>query len=337
MMSHDLPQLWKHITKQSIWGNRGLIKISSLLLPLSVILTHNTMEIAQANLIVFFQVLLVVMSWLLFSILINDIADSKDDRLSGKMRWIVRITPLLRASILSIFLVGGLGILMLSQNPVSTKWVFIAAVVTGFLYSLKPLRLKERGVWGLFAYSSSCTLGYCVIPWTWLSEKWELLLLLAPTVFLDKWVNLHFHQIVDYESDLKMGTKTYAVLAGPDRARKILKWISWLTSLWLLAVFLYIALFVYEWRAIIILVVGFAVLACAFYIFLSRRTSGLETSLVRELPWTYLGLTYAVLRLLPLVLLVRLSFHDPSMLVSVALTGVILMAESWFFLEYHYE
>ena len=333
MMSHETPQLWKHITKESIWGNRGLIKISSLLLPLSVILTFNTHEIGHENVTTFFQISLVVTSWLFLSILTNDIADYKDDHISGKMRWINRLSPVLRALIILLLLGIGLGTLLLCRSPISTTWIFSAAVVTGFFYSFKPLRLKEHRIWGLLTYSLACTLGYCVIPWTWLAANWTLLLLLAPAVFLDKWINLHFHQVVDYESDYKIGTKTYAVFVGPGYARKTLTWISGLNSLWLVVVFLYVALLVPAWRAVIIL----AVLACGFYIFITRRSSRNETSLVRELSGIYLGLAYAILRILPLVLIVRLSLREPSMWAAVALTVVILMVESWFFLRYHYE
>lgn len=336
-MSNAMPRLWKHIAKESIWGNRGLIKISSLLLPLSVILTFNKHEIGRENLVIFVQVFLAVSCWLLVSILANDIADRKEDRISGKMRWINRLSLVLRVSILIILFGIGLETLLLSRSPISTRWIFIVAVVIGFFYSFKPLRLKERGIWGLLTYSAACALGYCVIPWAWLTASWVLLPLLAPAVFLDKWVNLHFHQVVDYESDLKMGTKTYAVLVGPDYARKSLKWVAGLSSLWFLAVFLYVSLLLPEWRAIIILAVVVTVLACGFYIFITRRSSRNETSLVRELSWLYLGLTYAIFRILPLILIVRLSFREPSMWAAVALTVVILVVESWFFLRYHYE
>ena len=338
MMPPETPELWKHITKESIWGNRGLIKISSLLLPLSVIFTFNTQKIGQKNQATFFKISLVVTCWLLISILFNDIADSKDDYISGKMRWINRLSPVLRTLILLLLLGIGLGTLLLSGSPNSTTWIFFAAVVAGFFYSFKPLRFKERGIWGLLTYSLACALGYCVIPWTWLASNRELLLLLAPAVFLDKWVNLNFHQVVDYESDLKMETKTYVVLVGPGYARNTLKWISGLTSLWLIGVFIYVALLLPAWRAVIIPAVGTTVLACGLYIFIIRRqSSGKKTLLVRELSWFYLGLTYAILRILPLVLFVWLSFRDPSMWAAVALTVVILMVESWFFLRYHYE
>lgn len=337
MMSHEKPRLWKHIAKESIWGNRGLIKISSLFLPLSVILTFNTFEIGQKNQTTFFLISLVVTCWLLLSIIFNDIADSKIDSISGKVRWINRLFPALRV-LISVVLFGlGLATLLFSRSSNTTIWIFIAAVIAGLFYSFKPPRLKELGIWGLFTYSSACALGYCLVPWTWLTSNWTLLLLLTPTVFLDKWVNLHFHQIVDYESDLKMGIKTYAVLVGPASARKTLKWIAGLTSLWLIAVFLYVVLLLPEWRVITIPAVGITVFACALYILIIRRSSEKETSLVRELPWLYLGLTYAVLRLLPLVLLIRLSFQESSMWAAVAFIVVILMIESRFVLRYHYE
>jgi 4-hydroxybenzoate polyprenyltransferase len=334
MMSNESPKLWKHIAKESIWGNRGLIKISSLFFPVSAILTFSTREIGHENVSAFFQISLVVASWMFLSILFNDIADFRDDQLSGKLRWINRFSPIFRVLIIVFFLGIGLGTPTISRSPISTVWIFLAAVVTGFFYSFKPLRLKERGIWGLFAYSLACTFGYSVIPWIWLSAKGIVLLLIAPAVFLDKWVNLHFHQVVDYESDFETGTKTYAVSVGSGKARNSLRWASSFASLWFLTVFLYFTLLLPTWQTYVFLAVVTVLLVSGFYIFSVRRSSRNATSLVRELSWSYLGFAYAVLRFFPLVLFIRLSLSEPSIWAVVAFVAFILIVESWFWLRY---
>jgi 4-hydroxybenzoate polyprenyltransferase len=337
MMFDESLYLWKHIIKESIWGNRGLLKISSLFLPVSVLLTLNEYEIRHESVTAFFQISLVVACWLFFSVLINDIADSQDDRITGKLRWINRFSLVFHALIFVLLLVIGLGTLVLSRSPHSTVWVFVFAVVTGISYSFKPLRLKERGIWGLCSYSLACTLGYCVIPWTWLTGSWHLLFLLAPAIFLDKWVNLHFHQIVDYESDFETGTKTFAVSSGLENARRSLTWISLLASLWLFIVFFYVAFKLPTWRATVFLAGVVTFLACGLYIFMAKRSSKNATHLVRELSWFYLGISYAVLRILPLVLFVLLSLEEPSTWYAVAFLAAILIAESWLLLRYQFE
>ena len=63
--------------------------------------------------------------------------------------------------------------------------------------------------------------------------------LLVAAVFSDKWVNLHFHQIVDHQSDSSAQTRTYAVEVGPERARQTLLPLAYLSSLIMLATLAY--------------------------------------------------------------------------------------------------
>jgi 1,4-dihydroxy-2-naphthoate octaprenyltransferase len=156
-------------------------------------------------------------------------------------------------------------------------------------------------------------------------------------VFLDKWTNLHFHQVIDYASDLKGGVTTYAVRIGPDRARKTLKAAAWLSSLWSTAVILSLLRLLPQWRALLLFAVGGTVLGCGAYAFFVRHSSQRVTPLVHELSWLYLGLTFAVFRILPLALMIRLSLRDPNMGAAAALMFLFLLIESWFFLRYRYE
>ena len=67
MISQVPPCLWIHVFKGSIWGNRGFIKISALLLPLSIIFALQVSEIGPDTGFIFFAVVLTVSAWLLVS------------------------------------------------------------------------------------------------------------------------------------------------------------------------------------------------------------------------------------------------------------------------------
>ena len=59
-------------------------------------------------------------------------------------------------------------------------------------------------------------------------------------------------------------------------------------------------------------------------------------SLAKELPWHYLGLTYAVFRVIPLILLVHLALREPALWTLVAAAAVWTLVESWHSIRYRY-
>ena len=141
-----------------------------------------------------------------------------------------------------------------------------------------------------------------------------------------------------FSLDLQGGVKTYAVQAGLERFRRTLKWASGLASLMLIAVLIAVVqVLPASWRVITLCFVGGVILGSAVYAVIAQRNSLGVTSLSRELSWLYLGLTYAVFRILPLILLMRLSLSDPRMAAATAFAILILLIESRFFLCYRYE
>jgi len=158
--------------------------------------------------------------------------------------------------------------------------------------------------------------------------------MLCPAVLLDKWVNLHFHQVISYEEDRTSGTLTYSVAVGLERARRSLKWISRLTSLWLLATLVFVVLSTPTWRGAIGGAGVAVVLAACLYARKQRRSPDETTELLRELPWPYLGLTYALFRIIPLILLARLAASEPTMWGVFGAVASLVALESWQSLRY---
>jgi len=337
MAAAEFQPVWKQAIGESLWGKRGLIKTANLWFPLALMVSRNASGGLRLTAPVSLQIFAVVGLWSLASILANDLADWRDDRAGGKERWILHLQGRIRELVVAMLIgLGGLLIMAFGASSGSLL-AYGGAVALGLLYSVRPVRFKERGLLGPLAYSLSGTLGFVLLPWVWLESDWPVLAVLAPAVMLDKWVNLHFHQVIDYEADRKSGTRTYAVLAGPERARRSLKWAACLASLSMLVALAFLTVAVPGWRLITLAAVAAIVLAASGYIWMSRRHLARASALVRELPWFYLALTYALFRIVPLILFAHLAMLEPTMWVVFGLVGVLLFIESTYAARYHYD
>ena len=338
-MTSKRSSLWKHIARESLLGNRGLTKAIMVFLPWAVLLTLNKgRSVPGGDAAGFFQILAVVVCWILVCILANDLADRPEDRAAGKMRWINRL-PFPAAGLVLLGLYGvGLAIIMGSRSSLKTGGAYAAASALGLLYSLEPVRFKKRGAWGILFYSLAGTAAYAVLPWAWMGGSTGALAVLAPAVFLDKWINVHFHQIVDYENDFGIGTKTYAVRAGLFRARSTFRMVAGFAVLWFAGAIVFITLnLTSAWKALVPAAAVLIILGGALYSASAKGKGGTETSLVRELPFLYLGLSYALFRAIPLVLMVRLAFRNPALVTAAAAAIILVGAESLFVYSYCYK
>ena len=336
-MQPDSVPLWKLIGQESVWGRRGIARIKTLFLPLSVILTTAKAPEERSMAPVCLFLFLSTVCWSLAAILANDLTDKEDDGSAGKNRWICRLPAGASAMVVSGIILAGLGILALaSPGKTSVLWDYGAATALALLYSAKPIRFKERGVWGLIEYGLTCVAGYVLVPWTLVGASWISLAILAAAVFADKWVNLHFHQVMDYEADRLRGTKTYAVVVGLDRARISLRIGDSLASLLLFLVFLYVAFFLGKWWLAALLIVGGVVAGKVLHSWNASKASLVKSELLRELSFRYLGLTYAATCILPPILFARLAFAEPAMWIVVAAVGFLVVVNSHFSLQYRY-
>jgi len=329
--------LWWQILGETLWGKRGLIKANHLWLPLGVILSTNAFEQQRPLWLECLRILVVIACWSQASILVNDIADRQEDGPLGKLRWICRLPTGLGAWVVA--LVAVFGALLIAQAR-ATGWAFAAyaaATLLALLYSIRPVRIKERGVAGLLNYSLAGTLAFVVLPWAWFGSDWVTLTVLAPAVFLDKWVNLHFHQVIDYEADSRSGVRTYSVAVGPQCARRALGWAAGLGSVWLLGTLAFVTLSLPTWRVAVGGTATAVVLAVAVYARSVRRHPERASALLQELPWTYLGLTLTLFRVLPLVLFVRLALAEPTMWAVFGVVASLSLVESWHSFQYHYD
>lgn len=162
----------------------------------------------------------------LFASIINDLSDLEADKLAGKTKVIGGFSPHRRAvamwlSAISVCLTG----YGLRSNPLAALTYFAIAFVF-VAYSINPLRLKNRGYWGV----SCIALGEHLLP-TCLA-----LVLLAPfarhelyqwLAFSGLWSlafgmrGIIWHQLSDQNADRAAGFKTAATTYGAARLNAI--------------------------------------------------------------------------------------------------------------------
>ncbi len=332
-----LSSIGKQFVRESLMGRRGLLKLNSLWFPLGLVFLAAGGLATPRPLFRLAVLTAAVLCWSLASTAANDLSEISEDRAAGKTRWmgmlpkgVARVVPVLFAS-------GGLAVLVAAGAPAGTLAAYLVAVITGAIYSLRPLRLKERGAWGLAAYALSCSAANVLMPWTWYRGAFPMVPVLGAAVFLDKWVNLQFHQIVDHGEDSGQGMATYAVRAGLEPARRALRRFAAVASLALAISAAYAASAVPE-IAVPVLIVTAGVLGLSgLHAVLSRRRPGLGTALSRELPWTYLGLTLGLFRAVPLVMFWEAALRAPSLRPAFIVVAVLLAADWVSSFRYRYE
>ncbi|MCX7590296.1 MAG: UbiA family prenyltransferase, partial [Kiritimatiellae bacterium] len=206
-MPNDPRPLWLRIFCESFWGTRSVAKIGGMSLPLAAMISVMS-ELSPRICVGAFLLFAMAACFALSGILANDVADRDVDRATGKQRWIQSFPG--AGGLAITVLVAALGVVPAIMAPVPWRvaGVYLLAVMLGFAYSLHPFRLKVRGLVGFLAFTSCIVLCYVGVPWTWFGGDWKPVVLTGAAVFFDRWINLHFHQIVDHAADAQEGQTT---------------------------------------------------------------------------------------------------------------------------------
>jgi len=322
---------------QVFFKPRGILKMSQLWLPLSLILVSGSRMNPHVHVYASLYLLAAVLCKGLSAILINDLTDSKIDRRAGKERWITRI-PSLAGKMIPVFLLTAAFFALVRAGGDMPVFVsFMVSVLLGIFYSLKPIRFKDRGIWGILAYSLSATILNVIIPWTLFHPASVLLPLLFTVVFGDKLIQILFHQIADFNSDSEEKVKSFAVAAGRRKADRILR------SVLKIAIAVDVLLLFYilfklqvdpPFLWLISLTCLFGVVASGIYVKIFSKKLKTSTELTERLPWTYLGLSYVLFYILPPLLLFMLALQEPGMWVLATLSSLSLLGVSVNFFSY---
>lgn len=203
---------------------------------------------AYATLIILGESSSSVWRWLLFLLLslaaagiyanvLNDLTDQQADRISNKPNRMNGRSALFKLSTISVgILLGILSALFLVPFPWALV-LYVSIFLTFTAYSLRPLRLKQRGFWGALADASAARLLphlFAAVLMVYsadnVNEVSESLLALW-MFFIGVWsigVGLRCilrHQIVDVENDRIAKVNTFAITASVPKLQKLARWL----------------------------------------------------------------------------------------------------------------
>ncbi len=162
---------------------------------------------------------------------LNDLTDWPEDLASGKVAPDSERLVGLRLSALGGCLLGGFFVLYWLHHYPLTCLLYLANWIVFALYSIRPVRLKNRGGAGIIMDS----FGSHVLPTLWgvmlISEGTALAIPVSFIIPLVLWAfalglrGILFHQIRDCIPDQQAGVRTFVVRTGPNFARGLVVWV----------------------------------------------------------------------------------------------------------------
>lgn len=216
---------------------RKLVKLARLaewweykLCPLLAV-AYATMLFSEIPAHAFVGCLLLVLSAVavgaIYVSLINDITDIEEDRRVGKRTGIMGVSPRWRwvFPILCLF-VGTAVCWYLWPDWYSMVW-YIMAWISFSLYSIKPFRLKQRGIWGVFADAGGAhlfpSLFVVSVIFHQIPEQarvgWELSVGIWSLSYGIR--GILWHQFMDKANDCDTGVRTFASLVTNGFAKRL--------------------------------------------------------------------------------------------------------------------
>lgn len=285
------------------------------------------------------QLLLLVFSlwcYLAYIVLVNDLADRKLDASVGK-GTVERGHRLKSSQILLILLIlvaaNAAAVVFGLHRGIIFDLLWVAAYVLATVYSVPPFSFKERGILGFLADSLiEKPLPVLIVFSFFHYYGAEIVIFPIVAELLD---SIFKHQSEDYDIDNKQGIRTFAVVLGKERSRKIVEVIYPLDAIMVTFAFLVVIFEIPEAR-VITLVILICLLAAMIIsvaklkktVFRSRTLSWMDPRLI-DPPYVVL-LNGAFQLLLVLTLGVSLSIHNISYLPLLALY-LVSTAPYWFF------
>ncbi|WP_316749116.1 UbiA family prenyltransferase [Pedobacter gandavensis] len=147
---------------------------------------------------------------------INDITDLEEDLASGKSNRIQKVPVKIRWLIPVLCLSLGLMFGYFLYPDLLSCLLYLLSWIVFSLYSIKPIRLKNRGIWGVFADATGSHVFTSLLMVASVSYGTHQNLNLVWFIAVAGWSfcyglrGILWHQFSDRENDLKVNLNTYA-------------------------------------------------------------------------------------------------------------------------------
>lgn len=259
-----------------------------------------------------------------YGYIINDIFDIEQDLAAGKKNTMVKLSPFMRFFWLGFCLLLGFAVFLLLNPTPLLLTLYAVNFLLPTLYSVPPIRWKERGILGVLADTSAAhMLPTLIITYSFTQhvpeagiDSWLLVITMTLWAFFVGFRGIINHQLLDLEADLRIGVITFAGSKPRKNIRNIVLRFSYPAELIMLAVFASILTF--KSLLLGITIGGFAFLELSkwwkewhFSYFFPERPEN-----ERYLP--YLDNEFYV-AWLPLLLVIQLLFLSPLFATMLAL------------------
>lgn len=158
---------------------------------------------------------------------VNDITDIREDAIAGKRNTMANINRWLQTVIVLSCLLFGAFIISFLYPDIPSMIFGTLTYIVFTLYSVKPIRLKKRGIWGVLCDASGAHLLPSLVMATnlmfYFGQKTNLILVVAIGVWALTYGlrGILWHQFSDKENDIKSGTTTFAVNKDAEKFKPI--------------------------------------------------------------------------------------------------------------------
>lgn len=192
---------------------------------------------------------------------INDIADMEEDRQSGKSNRMEKIAKKYRwiIPLISIFL--GIYFFYSFLPDILSASLYLFPWITFSLYSFKPFRLKQKGIWGLFCDAGGAHLFISLLIVSSITYKSNQPIDVVWFSFVGLWSlcfglrSILWHQYLDRDNDLKVNANTFATKLAPGRFVHYENWIIGVEFILFFGLIVIVSLPILYWFVLIYFIV----------------------------------------------------------------------------------
>jgi 4-hydroxybenzoate polyprenyltransferase len=223
---------------------------------------YATAVLLEESLIQLWPTLLLILAGLFlsatFASLINDACDLEEDRMSGKPNQMEGRSRISQFIIVFFSLLACIGLTYFFAETPLIACLYAADWLIFALYSIPPVRLKHRAVWGVVAMG----LGESMLPHLFATamvahaaQKQLPILwwgLIAGWSLLAGFRAILWHQLKDHENDQKSGVRTFTSIVPPHRIEKWVQRFLFPAEIIAFAVILFLINNLYGWVFLIV-------------------------------------------------------------------------------------
>jgi 4-hydroxybenzoate polyprenyltransferase len=256
--------------------------------------------------------------------LINDFFDKSHDIKAGKIRVVHELS---KGVFISVIFTAILIIILflLYLNNIFYTIIYCISFLLGTLYSTPVIRFKEKGFIGIIINALTEKMLPVLAIFTFFYHIGIDTLIFLITSFLLQTIEIMTHQIYDYDADLEVGVRTFAIDVGKEKALKIFKYIILPISLFFLILLCSIIIIKVPFAIFVVLPV--LVIYLALSLFLSRGRLKMEEKI---LPLYMSPLYLLVNNAFPILLafiLVSTSFLNTPLLIVALISQYYLFKQ----------